>query len=194
MSVKRIQRTATQTFGHFILPIFPNVTTAYGLPKTGYPLKTADGDDGDLKKGLPLTGPRFVDFEDGTIYDVVTGMMWVANPDLCGPPISIDGVAQEMNWEDAIDACEGLDYAGHNDWRMPNINELISLFFIMESGQQIDFNFFIVYNWYYWSSTTWCGVTTAAWITEWVYGLTYVTDKETSELLVIPVRGGRINA
>ena len=178
-----------------MLRALPSLTVDPGLAKTGFPRMTAPRDDGDLKIGLPITGPRFTLFEDGTIYDNVTGLMWVENPNLLPAPFSIAGVQDELNWNDTIDACEGLIYAGHSDWRCPNINEIMSLFFINPTGQQIDLDFFkYIYNWYYWSSTTYFFNTTAAWITEFIYGLTYTAYKDTSECLVIPVRGGRINA
>jgi len=181
--------TNNQAFRAAVLQYLPDLSPWPGVPKTGYPVKTAVGDDGDLKLGFPFSGPRFHAFEDGTILDTVTCRMWVANPNLCGTPIAVDGVAAELNWEDAINACNDLNYAGHTDWRLPNIKELMSLFFIMETGQHIDYNFFTVYNWYYWSSTTYHGDTLGAWCTEWIYGLSYIATKEESELLVLPVRG-----
>jgi hypothetical protein len=181
--------TTIQAFTKVALEFMPNLYPWPGLPKTGHPLKTADRDDGDLNRGFPLSGPRFTKFNDGTVFDNVTGRMWVANPGLCGPPISIDGIPQELSWDAAIDACNNLNYAGYTDWKLPNIKELKSLFYIMETGQHIDYNFFTVYNWYYWSSTTYKLVETAAWVTEWIYAWTITAFKETSALLVLPVRG-----
>ena len=34
---------------------------------------------------------------------------------------------KEMNWYDAIDYCKNLDEDSHNDWRLPNIDELRTL-------------------------------------------------------------------
>lgn len=33
----------------------------------------------------------------------------------------------KKTWKEAINYCENLDFAGHDDWRLPNFNELISL-------------------------------------------------------------------
>lgn len=33
----------------------------------------------------------------------------------------------EMNWDEAKQYCENLDEGGHNDWRLPNIDELRTL-------------------------------------------------------------------
>jgi hypothetical protein len=32
-----------------------------------------------------------------------------------------------MNWEEALDYCEGLDLGGQTDWRLPNAKELQSI-------------------------------------------------------------------
>ena len=194
MSVKRLLLTGYQEFYKNMLLIMPNITIGAGLAKTGFPLKTADGDDGDLKIGLPLGGNRFTDMGDGTIYDGVTGLMWIKNMNLVGAPIAPGGVQTKLNWEDTLDACEALIYAGHSDWRCPNINEIQSLFFINLTGQQIDLDFFNhVYADYYWSSTTYEALTTAAWITEFIFGKTYAAYKDTSTMYVMAVRGGQIN-
>ena len=57
----------------------------------------------------------FIDNGDGTISDLATGLMWLQ--DDLGP----------MNWEDALAGCEALDYAGYDDWRLPDIKELQSI-------------------------------------------------------------------
>jgi hypothetical protein len=181
--------TPTQLFKAIALKEIPNITSWPGLPKTGKPLSLYPGDDGDTKIGLPPSGERFHVFGDGTVLDNVTGLMWVANPDLLPPPLTDEYGAVGLTWENAINGCNGLEYAGHNDWRLPNIKELLSITYIMESGVHIDFNVFTVYAFYYWSSTTLCFLEESAWVTEWVYGYTYGYLKDESELLVIPVRG-----
>ena len=92
-----------------------------GLPKTGQQISIYPGDDGYYKMGYPLGGaPRFIDNGDGTVTDVATGLMWVKDP-------MAAGLGSPLYWYDAIDACENLQFAGHDDWRLPNINELMSI-------------------------------------------------------------------
>ena len=85
----------------------------------------ASGQDGRLLIGTPTAG-RFVDNTDGTVTDTVTGLMWTQDiVDASG-----DGVGNHddnVNWCAALNACEDLDFAGNDDWRLPNIRELESL-------------------------------------------------------------------
>ena len=56
---------------------------------------------------------RFVDNGDGTVTDNCTGLMWAKN----STPTS-------YHWQAALQYCDALDFAGHTDWRPPNIMEL----------------------------------------------------------------------
>ena len=78
-------------------------------------------------------GARFVDNKIGTIIDTKTGLIWVKNPHIDLP----EKFKNEMNWQDAIDACKGLNFAGHKDWRLPTAEELISII-DWEAGAKIN--------------------------------------------------------
>lgn len=68
-------------------------------------------------RGNPAYGRnQFVDNTDGTISDLATGLMW-ARAD-SGKP---------MHWAGALAYCEGLELAGHDDWRLPDAKELHSI-------------------------------------------------------------------
>ena len=58
---------------------------------------------------------RFKDLKNGIIHDAVTGLEWQAEP------------TDPMPWQDAIDYAAALDLGGHTDWRIPTIEELITL-------------------------------------------------------------------
>ena len=126
----------------------------WGLPKTGQTTSYRTGDDGDLKKGYPKEPPRFKDNGDGTITDNATGLMWVKDPSQLGGVWGTPGNPSDMTWNNAIDNCLALDYAGHNDWRLPNVVELMSIRRWLHSGPTWDPIYFPNSQLdYYWTAT-----------------------------------------
>jgi len=61
--------------------------------------------------------PNYIDMEDGTVWDVNTGLMWQKSPDL----------QNRVAWTTAVAAASATNIAGYTDWRMPTIKELYSL-------------------------------------------------------------------
>ena len=118
----------------FVLCIFSQTTTFAGqtdgllkamgkigfapVEKSGQTDSSEPGDDGDLQIGISPPEPRFIDNEDGTVTDKLTGLMWTKDAQ------EIPGL---MDWWDAIEACNDLEFAGWDDWRMPNVKEMLSL-------------------------------------------------------------------
>ena len=131
-----------------------------GLLPTGQTTKYVDGDDGDYEKGYKPPGDHFIDNGDGTITDNATGLMWQqANDDT------------QRGWEAAVSYAEGLELAGHDDWRMPNIKELSSLVDFGKADPAIDEVYFTnIYSSSYWSSTTVLSDITRAWIVNFISG------------------------
>src|SRR5262249_15278474 len=81
------------------------------------------GQDGDVRKGAPLA---YTDNGNGTITDDNTGLVW--------EKLSMDGsvhdVTNAYTWDEAFGRVAALNtasFAGHNDWRLPNVKELESL-------------------------------------------------------------------
>jgi hypothetical protein len=72
----------------------------------------------------------YVDNGDGTVTDTVTGLMWDKCPyDQTANDCS-GGSAFRFTWANALVqtvALNGINYKGHNDWRLPSIRELESL-------------------------------------------------------------------
>ncbi len=66
-----------------------------------------------------INSPSYQDNGDGTITDLVTGLMWQKNP------------GDKVSYMDGINNADAFDLAGYSDWRVPTIKELYSL---------IDFN------------------------------------------------------
>ncbi len=74
--------------------------------------------------------PNYVDNGDGTVTDMVTGLMWAQSPDMDGDG-DIDA-ADKMTYDAAVAGADNFDLAGYDDWRLPTIKEQYSL--ILFSG------------------------------------------------------------
>lgn len=164
------------------------INTEGGLPKTGQTMIYQPGDDGSYQMGYPLGGgQRFIDNGDGTIIDTVTGLMWIKDPTQAG-------LGSPMYWYDAIIACENLDFAGHNDWRLPNINELMSIVDHSRYNPAFDTFYFTPFpdTWTpYWSSTTNASWMDGAWALYPYDGYKTTWGKPWDMCFVRPVRGGQ---
>ena len=67
--------------------------------------------------------PRFIDNDNGTITDSLTGLMWAKED-------SWQMEGKWLSWDEARDYTHNMAYqqlAGHNDWRLPEKEELLSL-------------------------------------------------------------------
>ena len=125
-----------------------------GLLKTGQTYSRSWGDDAMYQKGIGPSGSRYNDNGDGTVTDNLTGLMWVKDPSELYGPWGYPGSPNMMNWYDALNNCENLDYAGYSDWRLPNIRELESLINFGAYGNVIDTYYFPnAQSSGYWSST-----------------------------------------
>ena len=69
---------------------------------------------------------RFVAYDNGTVKDTKTGLMWASKD---------NGGA--INWKDAGRYCENYRGGGYTDWRMPTHDELAGLYDNSESYQAI---------------------------------------------------------
>jgi len=91
------------------------------VPKTGQVTIYRTRDDGDLAPGVAWPASRFLYNGNGTVADNLTGLEWAQSPH------ALPGNSGTMSWDGAVDYCSGLTYAGHSDWRLPNLKELESL-------------------------------------------------------------------
>lgn len=65
---------------------------------------------------------NFVDNKDGTITDLATGLQWMQ---VDSGTFDVGGNGDgKLNWEQALEWAENLEYAGYSDWRLPNAKEL----------------------------------------------------------------------
>ena len=60
---------------------------------------------------------RFIVYENGTVLDTRTGLMWAAKDN-----------GSNINWQDAKRYCESYSGGGYSDWRIPTQDELAGLY------------------------------------------------------------------
>ena len=96
----------------------------------------------------------------GTVLDESTKLRWTR----CSINDSGEGDATsscvqshiKVTWENALITCESLDFAGINDWRLPNVRELLSIVDYSEIVTPVVEKsvFPNTYDGKYWTSTT----------------------------------------
>ena len=132
----------------------PELLIDKGVPRTNQSVVYYKGDDGTYMTGVEGQVERFVDQGDGTIYDKATGLEWVADPSEIGGVWGTPGTPATMDWYEALTNCKELNYAGHNDWRLPNTKELETLIDYSKKDPSIDGNKFPnTQNGNYWSGS-----------------------------------------
>lgn len=164
------------------------------------------GHDGEKKAGIAWPIPRFIDNRNGTVTDTLTGLIWLKNAGC-----TFGGANNYRAWTEALAAVNGLangqceltDGSTAGAWRLPNANELGSLVHagyneMTCSGSPCSANaawlntqgFSNVQARYYWSSTSYAGNISYAWLVDMFYG-TVDYGHKTDSGYVWPVRSGQ---
>ena len=146
---------------------------------------TGTGQDGEHQAGSGLPSQRFTDDGNGTLTDNMTGLAWTKDANPAG---------KLLNWRSAFDFIADLNrrnYLGHDDWRLPNINELQSMVDrqLINSAEWLNSQGFTnVQTSFYWSSTTYT-YTQYQLAVNMYSGVQDYRDKITNIWYVWPVRG-----
>ena len=86
-------------------------------------------------------------------------------------------IVKLTTWTKAIDYCESLILNKHDDWRLPNINELTSLVDDNKINPSINVVFKNSVSDIYWSSTTYLENSNYAFQVNFQYGSQYISPK-----------------
>ncbi len=115
-------------------------------------------------------GGRFVQNADGTVTDSFTGLQWQKDAgDFNGDGQS--GLDDHLSWCQALEYCEHLTFAGHDDWRLPNVRELQSIIEYGRRAPAVD-PVFGELGFDYWSSTSLPDSHELAWDVNFTWGIT----------------------
>ena len=107
--------------------------------------------------------------EEIVVTDSITGLMWQKT------------YKTRINWPTALKYCEELNYAGYNDWRLPNRNELLSLVNYNRYNPASNFPD-IPENIWLWSSSSFVRQLDSAWRVEFYYGHIYYHYKSNNNV------------
>ena len=117
---------------------------------------------------------RYTVHDDGTVTDTVTGLMWQqcsvgqSGSDCSGG----SATTTTHNWQAALVLAGTDTTAAHNDWRLPNKNELSSIVAYNRHSPAINASVFpntaIAF---YWSSSPYASSGGFAWVADFTYGL-----------------------
>jgi hypothetical protein len=94
---------------------------------------------------------RFIKSGD-VVIDNETTLIWQSNPS-----------TSKRTWQDAKEYCNNLSYGSRSDWRLPNIDELMSLTDKSKYKPSIATNKINIKSKWYWTSSTIKWNTSHAW-------------------------------
>ena len=108
---------------------------------------------------------------DRVVTDMTNGLYWQRSYET------------DKTWQEALSYCENLTYAGFSDWRLPDRNELTTLFnYDKTEGAFSDFPAMPDDD-YFWSSSTVSFEAGLAWLAHFGYGYTYYSEKVSGHLV-----------
>ncbi len=134
---------------------------------------------------------------DGIVKDDRTELEWMKCPygqtyDLSAD--SCNGTALELKWEEALAACENLTAYGFDDWRLPNVNELVSIL-----DYSVNYGVLVIGTNYFELGSTWTSTSDSsfeladlAWTVNTFSGEVDYRDDKNTKNYALCVRGGNV--
>ena len=149
-----------------------------GLLRTGQNTSYTTGDDGNYKY---TTARSFTDNGNGSITDNTTGLIWQKCTVGAGDP-TCTGTATTSNFITANSTCTALTLGGRT-WRVPTIQELLTLVDLGRSSPAIVNTFTSIQSATYWTSTPYSrDATNQNWTLDFSTGSAGTTTKNTTTL------------
>ncbi len=125
--------------------------------------------------------PLVRDATNNTVYDPNTNLTWQDDSDVLK--------RGWKTWEEAIEYCKSSTLGGHNDWRLPNVNELLSIVDISLKNPALKTEFENENHASFWTSTGMTAFKTSyAYIVNFFYGEANPWFKKTEKYSVRCVR------
>ena len=149
--------------------------------------------------GIPPANPDSIydDNENGTLTDTRTGLTWKrCSEGQTWTGSTCSGSASPFSWAQALEHAQSHVYAGHNDWRLPNVKELRSLVEECRSKPSINETMFpntpnSAGSPYFWSASPNASYANCAWDVNFKSGYShYVNRGSFNRSNVRLVRGG----
>jgi len=144
---------------------------------------------------IPATTPdsRFNEHADGTLTDTQTGLMWAQCIEGMSGSGCTTGSADTYTWQAALNRADSSTLASYHDWRLPNINELVSIVEEQCYDPAINLSIFpntptIASN--FWSASPYANLSNSAWAVFFYNGMSGVYGRDSS-LYVRLVRDGQ---
>ena len=136
---------------------------------------------------------RYTLHNDGTVTDVRTGLMWKVCSEGQGWSESngrsaCSAVASHYTWKAALEIVNNHTFAGHSDWRVPNLNELVSLVADDRHSPSINSNIFpATPPYFFWSSSPDPIASHGVWIVNFKYGsnASYYRSERTTRVRLV---------
>lgn len=115
---------------------------------------------------LPLSAPaeRYTINADGTVKDMVSGLIWRRCSEGQNGTGCENGAAAKYSWREAIALAAASDFGGSKGWRLPTLTELATLLEYQCTMPAINLSVFPAtpaVN--FWSSTPYAGYLNGAW-------------------------------
>ena len=108
---------------------------------------------GDITAGFSRDDAKNV------VMDSIYNLMWQDGEDIF-----------EGAYDEAVKYCENLNFAGYSDWRLPRVDELISITDKTKFSLAINSAFKYVKSDFYWSSTKFVDGSSRAWFVHFKNG------------------------